>query len=226
MKTTKLAAPCKKKVLLVDDHPLLREGLARLINRQPDLAVCGEASTASEALAAVAKHKPDLALLDISLPGTDGFALTKELLARRATLPVLIFSMHDEAVYAERALHAGARGYVMKREPTETCLQAIRQVLAGKIAVSHAVTAQLAHKITTRGSRSTVQLLTDRELEIFHLLGAGRNRHEIAADLHVSTKTVEAHRANICKKLNLHGAAELLRQATVFVHTESRPPAG
>jgi len=210
----------------VDDHPLLREGLARLINRQPDLLVCGEAGSAPEALAAVTKYKPDIALVDVSLPGPDGFALTKMLQVRHSKLPVLMFSMHDEAVYAERALQAGARGYIMKREPTEDCLHAIRQVLAGAIAISRAVTNQLAHRLSTAGSRSPIDQLSNRELEIFQLFGAGRACREIATALHLSIKTIEAHRANICQKLGLHGTPDLLRQATFFMQDERHPPTG
>jgi len=226
MKSVRPSSPRKKRVLIVDDHPLLREGLARLINRQTDLLVCGEAGSASEALAAVTKHKPDIALVDISLPGPDGFILTKMLQVRHSKLPVLMFSMHDETVYAERALHAGARGYIMKQEPTEDCLHAIRQVLAGEIAVSRAITNQLAHRLSTAGSRSPIDQLSDRELEIFQLFGAGRTSREIASSLHLSIKTIEAHRTNICQKLGLHGTPDLLRQATYFVQDERHPPMG
>ena len=225
MKATTPRATRKKKVLIVDDHPLLREGLTRLINRQPDLQVCGEAGTVSEALAAVTKLKPDIALIDISLPDSDGFTLTKTLQIRPPRVPVLMFSMHDELVYAERALQAGARGYIMKQEPTEDCLRAIRQVLAGQISVSHAITNQLAHRLSTAVSRSPIDQLSDRELEIFQLFGAGRSCREIATALHLSIKTIEAHRANICQKLSLRGTADLLRQATYFVQDERHPPA-
>ena len=226
MKSVRPSSPRKKRVLIVDDHPLLREGLARLINRQTDLLVCGEAGSASEALAAVTKHKPDIALVDISLPGPDGFILTKMLQVRHSKLPVLMFSMHDETVYAERALHAGARGYIMKQEPTEDCLHAIRQVLAGEIAVSRAITNQLAHRLSTAGSRSPIDQLSDRELEIFQLFGAGRTSREIASSLHLSIKTIEAHRTNICQKLGPHGTPDLLRQATYLVQDERHPPMG
>jgi len=226
MKATTPPATRKKKVLIVDDHPLLREGLTRLINRQPDLLVCGEAGTTPEALAAVRKHPPDIALVDISLPGSDGFMLTKALQARRHNVPVLMFSMHDELVYAERALQAGARGYIMKQEPTEEFLHAIRQVLAGEIAVSRAMTNQLAHRLRTAGSRSPIDQLSDRELEIFQLFGAGRTSREIASSLHLSIKTIEAHRANICQKLSLHGTPDLLRQATYFLQDEWHSPTG
>jgi len=226
MKAAPPPATRKKKILIVDDHPLLREGLTRLINRQPDLLVCGEAGTTPEALAAVRKHPPDIALIDISLPGSDGFVLTQALQARRHKVPVLMFSMHDEWVYAERALQAGARGYIMKQEPTEDCLHAIRQVLAGEIAVSRAMTNQLAHRLSTAGSRTPIDQLSHRELEIFQLFGAGRTSREIASSLHLSIKTIEAHRANICQKLSLHGTPDLLRQATYFVQDERHPPTG
>ena len=226
MKAAPPPATRKKKILIVDDHPVLREGLTRLINRQPDLLVCGEAGTTPEALAAVRKHPPDIALIDISLPGSDGFVLTQALQARRHKVPVLMFSMHDEWVYAERALQAGARGYIMKQEPTEEFLHAIRQVLAGEIAVSRAMTNQLAHRLSTAGSRTPIDQLSHRELEIFQLFGAGRTSREIASSLHLSIKTIEAHRANICQKLGLHGTPDLLRQATYFVQDERHPPTG
>ena len=227
MKATTPPALRKKKVLLVDDHPLLREGLTRLINRQPDLLVCGEAGTTPEALAAASKHLPDLALIDISLPGSDGFVLTKALQARPHKVPVLMFSMHDELVYAERALQAGARGYIMKQESTDDCLRAIRQVLAGKIAVSHAMTNQLTHRLGTADPiRSPMNQLSDRELEIFRLSGAGQTCRESATALHLSIKTIEAHRGNICRKLGLRGTPDLLRQAAFFVQDERQLPTG
>ena len=226
MKTLKHSLPHKKQVLIVDDHPLLREGLACLINRQADLAVCGEADNAQAALVAAAIRKPDLMVVDVSLPGRDGIDLTKELRTRYPKLPVLVFSMHDEAVYAERALRAGARGYVMKRDPTERHLRAIRRVLAGEIVASSAVVAQLARQLTTTGGLVPVKLLSDRELEIFRLFGEGRNRRLIATALHLSIKTIETHRANICRKLGLRGAVELRRHATEFVQAEIRAVAG
>lgn len=217
MKKPNEATPSKKKILIVDDHPLVRDGLRRIID--------SEAGNAQEALVAVKKSQPDLVLIDLSLPGRDGIDLTKDLLARYPKLLVLMLSMHDESVYADRALRAGARGYVMKREPATVHLSAIRKVLSGEIAVSSSIVTQLTRSFNAKGSVSPMKLLSDRELEIFRLFGNGRTRCEIADNLHLSVKTIEAHRANIYKKLGLRCAPELLRFATCFVEDELRSPA-
>jgi len=221
MRTPKPPADRKKTVFIVDDHPLLREGLRRTIDQQSDLAVCGEAGNGQEALAAVEKLHPDLVLVDISLPGRDGIELTKELRARCPTLPVLVLSMHDESVYAERALRAGARGYVMKCEPMETHLDAIRKMLAGELAFSSHIVTGLIQRAAQSGSLSPMVLLSDRELEIFRLFGEGRTRVEIADNLRLSIKTIESHRANIRRKLGVRTAAELLQRAIEFVREEA-----
>jgi len=211
----------KKKVLIVDDHPLLREGLGRVIDRQPDLVVCGEAGTAQEALVAVKKFKPDIAVVDISLPGRDGLELTKDLRALHPKLPVLVLSMHDETVYAVRALRAGARGYIMKREPVENHLGAIRKVLAGETAVSPHIVTRLAQQANAGGNLSPLEVLTDRELEIFRMLGEGHTRAAIATALHLSVKTIESHRDNIRQKLGVPTAAELRQHAIEFLRDEA-----
>jgi DNA-binding NarL/FixJ family response regulator len=200
----------------VDDHPIVRQGLAQLIDSEPDLAVIGQGEDAYASLKAMRDARPDLALVDISLKDADGLELLKELKAQGAEFPVLILSMHDESLYAERALRAGARGYVMKQEPPDVLLGAIRRVLAGEIYVSPKMGATLLRRMV--GSRevnatSPMERLTDRELEVFRLIGAGQSVREIADKLCLSVKTVEAHREHIKEKLSLKTSAELLRFA-------------
>ncbi len=197
-------------MLLVDDHPIVREGFTELINRQPDLAVCGEASTAALAMAAVEKLKPDVVLVDLSLHGGSGLDLIKNLKALHPVLPMLVLSMHDEAVYAERAMRAGALGYVMKREDSATVLQAIRTVLKREVYVSAAIRNQFLTRMTSKNVASNhtgVAHLSDRELEVFKLLGEGRTTRQIATQLHVSVSTVETHRTHLKEKLHLDNAA-------------------
>jgi len=208
------SASSKKRVFLVDDHPIVRQGLAQLIGSEPDLAVIGQGEDAYASLKAMREARPDLALVDISLKDADGLELLKELKAQGAEFPVLILSMHDESLYAERALRAGARGYVMKQEPPDVLLGAIRRVLAGEIYVSPKMGATLLRRMV--GSRevnatSPMERLTDRELEVFRLIGAGQSVREIADKLCLSVKTVEAHREHIKEKLSLKTSAELLR---------------
>lgn len=210
------SASSKKRVFLVDDHPIVRQGLAQLIDSEPDLAVIGQGEDAYASLKAMRDARPDLALVDISLKDADGLELLKELKAQGAEFPVLILSMHDESLYAERALRAGARGYVMKQEPPDVLLGAIRRVLAGEIYVSPKMGATLLRRMV--GSRevnatSPMERLTDRELEVFRLIGAGQSVREIADKLCLSVKTVEAHREHIKEKLSLKTSAELLRFA-------------
>jgi DNA-binding NarL/FixJ family response regulator len=206
----------KRTVFLVDDHPLVREWLTNLINQQPDLAVCGEAESAPQALQTIAAAKPEVAIVDLSLQDSSGIELIKDLKQCQPEVAVLVLTMHDELHYAERALRAGARGYIMKRETTRKVIGAIRQVLAGKLYVSDSVamamTAQFVEGKTLAGS-SPVEQLSDRELEVFELLGQGRGTREIAETLRVSMKTVQAYCARIKEKLNLGSATELLREA-------------
>jgi DNA-binding NarL/FixJ family response regulator len=203
-------------ILIVDDHPIFREGLTQSINRQPDLMVCGEAENAPQALAAVTQHKPDLVIVDITLPGKSGLELIKDLHAIHPDLPLLAVSMHDESLYAARILRAGARGYVMKQETPQTLLHAISQVLAGGIYVSPRMAAQILESYSGRklsASTSPIEQLTDREFEIFHLVGHGRKNQDIAQQLHLSLKTVAVHQGNIRRKLNLRSSSDLLRFA-------------
>ncbi len=209
----------KKQIFIVDDHPMMREGLAQLIAHEPDLAVCGEAGTSREALDLVGKLKPDLLLADISLPDKSGLELIKDLLALHPKLPVLVISMHDESLHAERVLRAGGRGYIMKQEGGKKIVQAIRQVLSGKIYVSEKMSARILETFTghSQTARSPMGKLTDREFEIFQLIGEGKGTRDIAEQLHLSVKTVEAHRANIKEKLQIKDAMELVRQAVRWV---------
>ncbi|MGA2099100.1 MAG: response regulator transcription factor [Candidatus Acidiferrum sp.] len=206
----------KDRVLLIDDHPIVRQGLALLIDREQDLAVCGEADGAHTGLHAVATLKPDLVVLDLSLSGPDGLDVLKEIRMNSGSLPVLILSMHDESIYAERALRAGANGYIMKQEATEKVLVAIRRILAGEVYLSERLTNAMLQQVVhgNAGARnSPILSLTDRELEIFRLIGEGHSTRRIADELHLSVKTIESHQAHIKEKLALKNARELVQHA-------------
>jgi len=206
----------KIKIFLVDDHPLVREWLTNLIHQQPDLTVCGEAEDAPRALREISATKPDVAIVDISLKQGSGIELIKDLKALDPDLAVLVLSMHDERLYAERALRAGARGYIMKRETAKKIILAIRQMLGGKIYMSDSLSASFAEKFVDGRlltSGSLVEQLTDRELEVFQLLGKGCETRQVAQMMTVSMKTVQTHCAHIKEKLRLTNAAELLREA-------------
>jgi DNA-binding NarL/FixJ family response regulator len=212
----------KAKVLLVDDHPLVREWLANLIQQQDDMEVCGDAGNPAAALRAAAATAPDVAVIDLALEDASGLELIKNLRVERPELRMVVLSMHDETVYAERALRAGARGYVMKREATRKILQAIRRVLAGELYVSDRVREMFAEKFV--GGRppvgeSPVTGLSDRELEVFRLLGRGRNNRQIADELHVSIKTVQEYCARIKDKLKVGAMNELVREAIHWQET-------
>jgi DNA-binding NarL/FixJ family response regulator len=206
----------KKTVFVVDDHPLLRQGLALLINREPDLAVCGEAEEAQAAMKAIAAKKPDILIADISLNGPDGLDLLKSLRTLYPDLPVLILSMHDESIYAERALRARANGYIMKQEATEKVLVAVRRILSGDIYLSDRMANKLLHQYISGGSvdiSSRLSALSDRELEVFRLIGEGCSTRQIAEKLHLSIKTVETYQAHIKDKLSLRSGRELVQHA-------------
>jgi len=208
--------PEKIKILLVDDHPLVREGLANLIHQQPDLEVCGEAGNEPEALELVRTVQPAVAIVDISLETGSGIELIKSIKALHPYVTVLVLSMHDETLYAERALRAGARGYIMKREAAKRIIQGIRSVLAGQLYVSDKITAAMNEKYVAGGTAagiSPLEQLSNRELEVFQLLGLGHNTRQIADHLHVGFKTVQAYCARIKEKLQLANANELLREA-------------
>ena len=214
----------RRKVLIVDDHPLLRDGLAKVINQQPDLAVCGEAANARAGLAAAAKLRPDVAIVDLSLEDGSGLDLIKDVHARNPALPMLVLSMHPEHLYAERAIRAGARGYLMKREPIERVLAALRKVLAGQMAVSDDVVSRLLSGANGRAKREApidlAELLSDRELDVFRALGQGLGTRQIAAKLRLAVSTIETHRANIKLKLGVTRAPELVARAARFVASD------
>lgn len=212
-----IASPTKKcRVLLVDDHPIVRQGLALLIDREPDLAVCGEADGAHSAFHAITTLRPDMVVLDISLNGPDGLDVLKEIRIRTASLPVLILSMHDESIYAERAMRAGANGYIMKQEATEKVLVAIRRILQGEVYLSDRLTSTMLQQYMRGASspkKSPLVNLTDRELEVFRLIGEGHGTRQIAEELHLSVKTIESYQAHIKEKLALRNARELVQHA-------------
>jgi DNA-binding NarL/FixJ family response regulator len=206
----------KNKVFVVDDHPIVRQGLTLLINQEQDLTVCGTAEEMYSALQAIDAIRPDILILDISLNGPDGLELLKHVRSRYPSLPVLILSMHDESIYAERALRAGANGYIMKQEATEKVLVALRRILSKEIYVSERVANNmLQHYVRGNADshRSPVTDLSDRELEVFRLIGEGHGTRQIASKLHLSVKTVESYQAHIKEKLSLHSARELVQHA-------------
>jgi DNA-binding NarL/FixJ family response regulator len=213
----------KKRILIVDDHPMMRQGLAQLIDNESDLSVCGEADTAGQALTGVGTQKPDLVIADISLPDKNGLELIKDLQAMHSGLPVLVVSMHDESLYAERVLRAGGRGYIMKQEGGKKLMEAIRQVLSGQIYVSERMSAKILEIFSGRrshGRGSPLEQLSDREFEVFQLIGEGKATREIADQLHLSVKTVEVHRANIRKKLKLTSGTDVVHQAIRWVESQ------
>lgn len=215
IKPTKEAG--KRRVLIVDDHTVLREGLTLVINAQPDLVVCGEAGNVAGGLQAVTATEPDIALIDLSLTGGSGLELVKDLKANQPNLPTLVLSLHDEALYAERALRAGARGYIMKRAATTELLAAIRKVLEGEVYLSETmgsvVVSQTLGDRETSTSGDPLEQLSDRELEVFQLLGEGHSTREIAEQLGLSIKTISCYRQNIQTKLQLKDAAGLVQRA-------------
>jgi DNA-binding NarL/FixJ family response regulator len=213
---TQSPAAAKRRILVVDDHPIVRQGLALMLNREADLVVCGEAEDANGAMLVMTSAHPDVLILDISLNGPDGLDLLKTIRTTHPTLPVLILSMHDESIYAERALRAGANGYIMKQEATEKVLVAVRRILNGEIYVSDRVANKLLkHYITGSGTlrNSSIADLSDRELEVFRLIGEGHSTRQIAEELHISVKTVESYQAHIKEKLSLRSSRELMQHA-------------
>jgi DNA-binding NarL/FixJ family response regulator len=209
----------KSRVFVVDDHPLVRDGLSTLINQESDLEVCGTAEDAISALPAIATSRPHIALIDISLKNTSGLELIKDLKIQQPSVALIVVSMHDEMLYAERALRAGARGYIMKRETTRKVLAAIRRVLEGGVYLSDNAVTRMASLVAGQRQRESisaerVERLSDRELEIFRLLGRGLATSEIASILHINFKTIQAYCARAKEKLGLTTAIELRRAAT------------
>ncbi len=222
MKTRK-PPQARTRILIVDDHPMMRQGLAALINNERDLVVCAEAENAQQAMFAISSDKPDLVLADITLPDKSGLEVIKDIQAQHPGLQVLVVSMHDEAIYAERVLRAGGRGYIMKQEGGKRLLEAIRRVLAGQVYVSDKMSARILEIFS--GGRagaggSPVGKLTDREFEVFQLIGQGLVTRDIAHKLHLSVKTVEVHRLHIKEKLGLKTSSELIRFAVRWVETQ------
>lgn len=219
------AGAAAKKVLIVDDHPIVRHGLAQLIGQEKDLAVCGEAGTYDEALAALARGLPDVVILDLSLPGPSGLSLLKRIRELYPELPVLVLSMHEESVYAERALRAGANGYVMKGQADSAVIEALRKVLAGELYLSPESSTRLLQQFLGRARGSVgptgIERLSDRELEVFECIGRGLSSQKIAEKLGMSVKTVEVHRVHIKRKLGIENGAQLMREAVRWVEREA-----
>ena len=222
---SKRPAAAAKNILIVDDHPMMRQGLRSMITGEPDLKICGEAETAYQALELLKTLKPDLVLLDITLPGKSGLELIKDIKAMYPLLPMLILSMHDESLYAERVLRAGAGGYITKQQRPEALIAAMRQVLAGRTYVSDEVSEKILRHVSGRPSAtaSPLESLTDREFEIFQLVGEGNATAQIAKHLHLSPKTVAVHYANIRRKLKLATYPDLIRFAVRLEEARNLP---
>lgn len=212
----------KTRVLIIEDHPLLRRGIVAMINQQPDFCVCSEIGNAKEAISAINSSKPDAVILDLTLQGVNAIETLKDIKAQFPELKVMVLSMHDEAVYAPRALRAGALGYVMKQESPEKVVATLRRVLSGQVALSEDMSSKLLNRFTGRqdGLAAPVELLSDRELQVFSLLGQGLSTRGISEKLHLSVKTIESHRAHIKEKLQLQNASELLRHAVQWANSE------
>ncbi|WP_395748487.1 response regulator [Prosthecobacter sp.] len=216
----KESGPPAKKVFIVDDHPVFRDGLVRIVASIPGIAVCGEADNARDAFDTISKLKPDLVLMDINLPGKSGLELLQDVHAMQPELPVLVISMHDEQLYAERVLRAGGRGYIMKQEGPDKMRDAINKVINGQVYASERTAAAILDALSrprSSASTSTVGKLTDRELEVLRLTGQGKDNRAIAAELHISLKTVDTHRGHIKEKLGLKNGTELVHYAVRWV---------
>lgn len=214
------------RILIVDDHPIMRQGLRQLIQLESDIEVCEEAASVPEAMEKIEEHNPDLVLADITMPGRNGLELVKDARAVNPSLQILVISMHDETIYAERVLKAGGRGYVMKDAGGEKILEAIKTVLTGNIYVSPQISSRILEIFSgagNQGGQDPVTALSDRELEIFQLIGQGNETKEIAAQLSISPKTVEVHRLNIKSKLKIATATELLRYAVRWIESNACP---
>jgi len=219
------ATPLKKKIFVVDDHPMTRVGQVETLNREPDLLVCGQAGSAREAMEAITKLKPDLVVSDFTLPDKTGLELIKDIQALHPGLPVLVVSMHEEAFYAPRVLRAGGRGYVMKSEGAEKIVAAVRTILSGQIALSSTMAARALESFSGQAGKTGTpeESLSDRELDVLRLFGAGWSTEEIAQKLHLSAKTVDVHRSHIKEKLGCRTTPEFLRFAIRWVASEDRP---
>jgi DNA-binding NarL/FixJ family response regulator len=218
----KSVKPPKTRILIVDDHPMMRDGLRQLISNEPDLEVCGEADDVAAALRQAEALKPDIAIVDITLRSSNGLELIKDLQIRSPKTAVLVLSMHDESLYAERVLRAGGRGYIMKQEGGKRIIDGLRQIASGRTFVSEAISAKILDSFSGHGreNKSPVEQLTDREFEVFQLIGQGLSTKEMADKLHVSVKTIEVHRVNIKEKLNTPTASDLIRFAVRWVEAQ------
>ena len=215
----------KSRILLVDDHPIMRDGISQIINQQPDMEVCCEAGSAREALKMLESAIPDLAIVDISLKDISGIELIKEMKAKFQDFPILVLSMHAESLYAERALKAGAKGYIMKHEPADRLMKAIRRVLRGKIYLSANISQMILHRLTGTNmaeDQLPVDTLSDRELEVFKLIGLGLKPHQIAEKLFLSVKTIETYYSRLKQKLQLENALQLRQKAIQWQKTENQ----
>ncbi|MEO7597771.1 MAG: response regulator transcription factor [Opitutus sp.] len=213
----------KSRVFLVDDHPITRQGLVALINREHNLVVCGEADSAPTAIDQIQKLMPDIALVDVTLKTTSGIELMKHLKALRPEMPVLMMSMHDESLFAERALRAGAKGYIMKLESSATILAAIRRTLSGELYLSEKMREKMLHRLVKTGATEVVysiDSLSDREMEVFQLIGNGYGTRQIATRLNLSVKTIDSYREHLKLKLRLDCGTELVRHAIQWVKSE------
>ena len=222
--SVKLKTKLPSRIFIVDDHPLFRKGLRELIGQEPGWSVCNEAATADEAMSLVEAAKPDLVIVDISLAGTNGIDLIKNLIEHDAELPVLVLSMHDESLYADRAIRAGAKGYVMKDDLPETVKRAIRRVLAGKMYLSENMSESLIQRFMHGGGESKetpVSRLSDREIEVFRMLGQGKETKQIAQELNLTIATINSYRARIKEKLGLNSPTELLHKAIYWVQEQA-----
>jgi DNA-binding NarL/FixJ family response regulator len=217
------ATTSKLKVLLVDDHPITRQGMKALVNQQPNLEVIGETDNAPAAIELVSKLQPDLAIVDIALKTTNGIELTKNIKVQAPNLPVLIVSMHDEGLYAERALRAGAMGYLMKQEASDKIVQAISRLLQGEIYLSDKIKEKMLHRFVNKKGDNmvfSIDTLSDREMEVFQLIGNGYSTRQIAQKLNLSSKTIDSYREHLKLKLNLESGAELVRHAIQWARNE------
>lgn len=225
-KKTKRPGPVRKRILLVDDHPMTRYGMAQLLRQQCEFEVCGEADTAHRALAAVESLQPDLVLADLTMPGKHGLEFVKDMRAMHPEVAVLVVSMHDETLYAERVLKAGGRGYVMKHVGGKELLRAVRRVLDGHVYLSNVMAEKALDAFSDRRSQtsdSVIGQLTDRELQVFQCLGQGMTSREIGQQLHMGVKTVETHRRHVREKLNLKTGPELIKFAVRWVSSQLAP---
>lgn len=226
MKSNKKKAVEKSeiRILLVDDHPIVRQGMKMILLQEPDMMVCGEAESASDALKIIPEVRPQVAIVDLALKQSSGLELIKDLQIRHPEILVLVLSMRDETLYAERVLHAGARGYVLKQEGGSVVVEGIRKILQGQIFLSEKMASKMLQKMVSPKAdplKPSVENLTDRELAVFELIGAGLPTREIAEKLHLSVKTIDSHREHIKEKLQIDSAAELLKHAVQWVSMQA-----